>query len=322
MWRAYDAAVEADLTIRRCWAGTPLTAEDRSTLNAYMKDSFNIISTSAFILWAIQSTDDIPHERLWLVKGLGEPLAIGAYTTAWIAGTDEFCFVKWPRKAMPQIWQLVPFYECMFDDYGCKRFAASDEATGKFNDGSSLEAVRVFRECPFINDQAEFITPLSQVLLNHVDLRTADGDGGFVASFTSIEEPLVGSKLAGNSVQVGHIDVPRLNIVGSAIACGVAVIVFMALSRMSDFDATEVVIEHYDTLKVMYEKGAVDSDDNADGRVNVAGVDNKLDTDVEGFGMKAQPQQLVNTIGEMLSFTEIQTEVDRMTALLTKGLDG
>jgi hypothetical protein len=253
---------------------------------------------------------------------LGELLVLGESTTAWIAGTDEFRFVKWPRKAKAQIWQLVPFYECMFDDYGCKRFAASDEATGKFNDGSSLEAVRVFRECPFINDPTEFITPLSQVLLDHVDLRTADGDGGFVASFTSIEEPLVGSKLAGNSVQVGHIDVPQLNIVGSAIVCGIAVIVFIAVSRMPDFDSIEAVIEHHDTLKAVFETGAGDSDDNGDGKVDVAGVDNKLDTDAEGVGMKAQPQQLVNTIGEMLSFTEIQTEVDRMTALLTKGLDG
>jgi hypothetical protein len=223
------------------------------------------------------------------LKGYGEPLVLEAYTTAWVVGTDESRLLGWPSKAKAQMWQMVPFYERMFDDYGCKGSAASDEATAtSIDDGSVFEAVRVFRECPFINDPDVFIKPLSQVLLDHVDLHVADRDSGFPESFTRTQKiHPIDDKLAGKSVIVGRIDVPRLNIVGSAIAGGIAVIVFIVVSRMPDFDTTEAVIEHYDTLKAMYEHSAGDADNGGEVSGNVDGVNGNLDADVEGGGMKA-----------------------------------
>jgi hypothetical protein len=110
-------------------------------------------------------------------------------------------------------------------------------------------------------------------MLNHVDLRIADQEGGFAASFTSYGNDTEGSLLTSRTVEVGTIDVPRLNIVGSAIAGIIGAAVFIIVSRMNEFSAAEVVVEHYYALKAMYEKEAID-DGNADGPGKGDGVDN------------------------------------------------
>jgi hypothetical protein len=177
----------------------------------------------------------------------------------------------------------------MFDDYACQGSTASHEATATSIDNELvLEAVRLFCECPFVHDPNAFIKPLSQVLLDHVDLIFAHRDGVFPESFTRTQEiHPIGSKLAGESVMVGRIDVPRFSIAGSAITGGIAVIVFIVVSCMPDLDATEAVIEHFDTLKAMYEQtaGSAVQDYNVSGIVD--GVNENLDVDVEGGGMKA-----------------------------------
>jgi hypothetical protein len=123
----------------------------------------------------------------------------------------------------------------------------------------------------------------SQVLFDHVDLRVADREGGFAASFTSYgATSLMESQLRGKTGTFGEIDVPRLNIAGSAIVGSIAVLIFIVVSCIRGFNATEAVVEHYDALKAMHEQCTVDGD--GDGNVKV--VDDDVDVVVEGGGVK------------------------------------
>jgi hypothetical protein len=54
VWRAADNRVEADLILERCWAATPLDEKYRSTLNAFLKISVDIMTNSTYLLWAIR----------------------------------------------------------------------------------------------------------------------------------------------------------------------------------------------------------------------------------------------------------------------------
>jgi hypothetical protein len=284
-WKAGGMKVEADLVIERCWAATPVDPVTRDVLIRLRRDTYANITETTFSLWAFHPSNDHPFEVVVLFKGYDEPVALSAYTTAWISGTDGYRYVRWPDKVTPQMWQMVPFYERMFDDLECVEHLTSDEAS----DSSpltelDLEAVRVFRTCPNlkINSAAELFILVSQVLLDHVDLQIVDREGGFAASFITFGDNVPEeSPLFSKRVTIGEIEVPRLNIVSSGIAGCIAVIVFMVVSRIPDFDATEAVLEHYDVLKAVYEHCEVEiKDKNADVDVDanvVADVDVKLD---------------------------------------------
>jgi hypothetical protein len=292
-WNVGDIRVEADLIVERCWYPVPLGTKDRSIVHALIERSLVQVTNSTFLLWVFEATDTYPIERLWLAKGTEDPIALEAYTTAWLHGKDEKQYIRWPGKSKAQLWQMVPFYERMFDDYGCKRSIESDEASLTFRlYGSDLdyvaEVVRIFNDCPNIEDAFEFLRPLSQVLLDHVDLRIAAQEGGFAASFapdwgtTPIEE----SSLGGETITVGRISVPRLNLLSSAIVGSIAVLIYFVVSRMPDFDATEAVIEHYDALKAMYERGEGDGDAKANVLSDDGDADGNVDVDVEGGEVK------------------------------------
>jgi hypothetical protein len=133
-------------------------------------------------------------------------------------------------------------------------------------------AVRLFWDCPDINSTAELITPLSRVLLDHVDLRTTDREGGFAASFPDDEDNISKeSPLRAKSVTVCIAEVPRLGVVGSAVAGVVAIFFYCWISRMPDYDATEAAVKHYNSVKAMHEGDFASNDgdgnavdDNAD----------------------------------------------------------
>jgi hypothetical protein len=167
---------------------------------------------------------------------------------------------------------MVPFYERMFDARGCEELVPS-ESVSDISPTVDFDAVRVSRTCPNISRAEEMFLPLAQVLLDHVDLRAVDLEAGFAASFARDEETAAKeSPLYSKRITIGEIEVPRVNIVSSGIAGAIAVIIFIVVSRIPDFDATEAMLEHYDEFKAVYEQSEVKV------------VDNKAYADVEAKG--------------------------------------
>jgi hypothetical protein len=272
LWTVDDIKVEADVTVERCWTAYPLDAQLRNDFNLLREVSFSNITEATTILWALQPTNSVSIELLVLFKGFDDPIALVAYTTAWVSGTNLHRFVRWPNKGKPQVWQMVPFYERIFDALGCEELVPSATVSDSSPTGD-FDAVSVSRTCSNASSADIMFGPLPQVLLDHVDLQVVDREGGFAASFTTDEDTAPKeSPLYSNKITIGEIEVPRVNIVSSAIAGGIAVIVFIVASRIPDFDATEAVLEHYDVLKAVYEK------------TEVKVVDNNVDADVEAKG--------------------------------------
>jgi hypothetical protein len=123
LWRAGGNQVDEHLIVERCWRVAALDELMRLVFQDLHDASVGNTTKRDFSLWVILPSDQSPLEKLLLFKGSEEPIALQAYTTAWLVGADEFRHIRWPEKARVQMWQLVPFFERMFDELGCKESA-------------------------------------------------------------------------------------------------------------------------------------------------------------------------------------------------------
>jgi hypothetical protein len=252
LWEAEGSRLETNLTIERCFSSLPTAPYTRSALRALHKASVNKVENNTFNLWAIPPTDQFPTEDLWLFKGNEEPIVLSAHTAARVVGTNELRYVRWPDNATAQILQLVPFFERVFVDLGCKQLDVPDIAD---IEELGYQAVRLWWTCSNVSSAGDLFTPLAHVMLGHVDLRTADREGGFAASFTRAWNPNTKEAwLNRKRLTVGITNVPYVNIVGGEIAGAIAVIVFILVSRLPGDCKPEALPEHSDAIELTSEQ--------------------------------------------------------------------
>jgi hypothetical protein len=248
-WEAARSLVQARLIVEKCVTLYPLSPDEH---DGWLHFTDELTANGTIItLWIYSPTDTQPEQQILVSRGKEEIIVLTASTVARILGTNEYRRLRWPDNVKEQMFHWVPFFERMFDDEGCVEEQPSAQAL--FNTGEAV--ARLTRSCPHFGSALELIIPVSQVLLDHLDLRIADCKGGFGASFIP---PTDGnedqSRLTSSTVEVGTIDVPRVNIVSSAIAGAIAAIIYLVVSRMPHFNATEAVLENYDAVKATHEQ--------------------------------------------------------------------
>jgi hypothetical protein len=256
------SSVDEILILQRCWTFFQLSSEDQKKFTSNQ----NGLPAAADVTITFWITPETPLDAV-VVTNANSAFGVIAFTTAYFAGTEDSALVRWPDDNGAHLKQLVPFVKNVLTQLGC----AEAVKPSSVDDPNNLLVI-VRGSCKNLsidttNLLAEVALAIGPLLLNHVDLHeVAQGNGGgFKSSFPAKGEFALpqGSSLNQNAVKVGKVDRPLFNVVTCAILCVIGVLGYLILSWIPQFDATQAVLDHYDTVKQSYEGNAGDCDDGA-----------------------------------------------------------
>jgi hypothetical protein len=235
-WTTEQENVLTTLFFDRMLVIAPLTANEKdmwTTVAAGFEPG-----TVSLIVYTVTGME------MLVVVANGEVQVGAYYTQAAIKSVRGAGLLKEVQDVAP----FVPFFNDVLNQtFACTPLAAKCNLGHGFGVGVTTAVY----QCPELQGElaaSRAFASASDVMLDHVDVRVADGGGGFAASFADSNVQW------GTSVEVGTVFVPRLNVLGAAIVGVCGALLYQVLSHLPRFDCTEAVLESYESMLQQYDQ--------------------------------------------------------------------